>query len=336
MTRTIGAALAMHLLLTACGDATGGTDADATTSTSSPTTAPPPTTDTTEPPTTGDTDGPDPVVAAYCEYLLGCGCAPLTSPDLESCLQTHEYSRDSAAQLAAMAGLEFDAECWAAPFLRRIEDYGCKTEDGVAALDEPTECTFCPTAHGAVAAGGACTRSNVAIFASDCAKGLDCVDGVCRDRCAPLATGEPCATSEGDPLPCMPGDHCEQPGTGTCAPIPGPGEPCPAYTCTADHACDGTACAPLPQTGEPCTGECATGLVCAPAGDCRPPGLAGEACDNDTDCIDGLYCEAAACAPRLPVGSACDGLPEAACEFDSACVDGLCAALPPWMCPLLP
>ena len=282
---------------------------------------------------TGETTGEPPdaaqlAIQRYCEFLFTCGCQPVAHVDVDGCVGTLSYGLSSQKQLAAMAGQTFDPGCYARGFDYQVDVVGCKTADEIAALPPPPDCPRCTYAHGDLPADAACMPSMLFIFGTDCVAGLECVDGVCRDRCEILTTGEACATNEGDDLACEPGLFCAASGDGTCTPYPGSGEPCPQNLCADGLQCVGT-CEPLPQSGEPCTGTCAAGLVCDPVDGCQPPPGPGEACIQGTCAVD-LYCAAVTCEPRLPAGSPCEA--EDACAFNSECVRGTCEPQLPRLC----
>lgn len=324
--------LVLFAMLAACG---GSDHADAsTTPASTGTTAP----TTGELPTTGGPDATtgepacDAACAAiqrYCEFLFTCGCTPLAWPDPETCIASLIYAKDGQQQLAGMDGLTFDPACYALGFDYQVDVVGCKTGDEIAALPPPSMCPRCLLAHGDLPADAACTPSTLFAFGSACGPGLECVDGTCRDRCQLRTVDEPCATTQGDDLPCAADLFCD-PSGGTCTPLPGPGEPCPANQCAPGLHCVGT-CEPLPTAGEPCSGACAPGLFCDPVDGCQPPSAEGEACIPD-GCAPGLHCAQGTCAPQLPAGGDCSADGEPACASNTECVRGTCAAQPPALC----
>jgi hypothetical protein len=98
-------------------------------------------------------------------------------------------------------------------------------------------------------------------------------------------------------------------------------------TCDATHACcahlacaDGSCCRP---TNETCyaDADCCADDVCRPNPHglglrCLPPGDVGAACVEQTDCADGLTCDAASGLCLVATGLPCDQ--------DSDCVSGSC------------
>jgi hypothetical protein len=152
-------------------------------------------------------------------------------------------------------------------------------------------------------------------------------------------------------------------GFGTCAPLPGDGEPCAfgpmgPFVCDAGLGCLVDTCGALPGDGEPCTvdNRCAPPLGCdftAEGSFCTAKRPAGGECQNDQICESGLHCDfalgtcaddyvlgapcsmgnecgpATVCLPGAGGGFVCSPMPELGdgCQFD--CAEGLTCATDP-------
>jgi len=121
-----------------------------------------------------------------------------------------------------------------------------------------------------------------AIDATPCGDGFDPDDvAACRwigKRAAGKSCGvnAQCASGFCDKRP--PSSEC-----GTCGPLPGEGEECPAD-------------------------RCARGLRCAPPGKCVKMIAIGAACDGSAPCASGGYCVAKKCVAPAKLGEKCDPL----------------------------
>jgi hypothetical protein len=140
-----------------------------------------------------------------------------------------------------------------------------------------------------------------------------------------LLTGDTC----GDPYSCQEGDYCNRSAAGVacgnCYPDPQVGAACgPAVSnapCLGSE-CNGFDCEPVTELAGQCGDEsvvCSPGLSCNTAGICSTPAVEGTSCGQDSDCLDGLFCNAnlLVCQIRPSVGAAC---PSSACAFGAVCV----------------
>lgn len=269
------------------------------------------------------------LVAQRCAVVVGCGCIPGASNDqVQACTDAQAGTVESTANAAAAAGLLYDGDC-AARQVEWFDELGCAIQN-TELLVESNCALNCPLYYGYVGPGEECTV--IADRASSCAKGLDCVGGVCQDICNNwrLAEGATCYNPSNPPTgSCVTGTHCDIGQTNRCVATPKLGEPCPDNVCLPGDFCNGFAqpqaiCESIKAVGEPClqASACATGYctdnVCAPY-----PG-AGEPCTGA--CRDDLYCQASVCTVKQGIGQSCDfSLPCATgltCNNNSVCEQG--------------
>ncbi len=154
--------------------------------------------------------------------------------------------------------------------------------------------------------------------------------GVCERT--PRA-GEPCGRTRGYdwpvPLPvaCDVDSYCVDE---SCAPLPGPSEPCAESAFVDQRPCSWglyceraeTTCQPWKQPGEACVGSAAlsglTGLPLDP--ECDPEQGARCSCVDDAEsCVSGERI----CRIRVKPGEDCD-FEFATCTYGTRCVDGFC------------
>jgi len=257
-----------------------------------------------------------------CDKAYECGCDDIGFGCDD--WQEQEPNNGSAPQRA------FDASCL--PYWEAwVEELRCE------APTVPGYAKLCPLYHGTIYEGMPC-ETVVLEFAdlssTDCARGLYCVAGICRDaRTIELgAEGQPCDVGER----CGAGLRC---GEEVCERLPTRGELCPDHVCAGEDICE-IRCRPLPSAGQECDlGRCdrtaycvfdnlggseciAAGAIaepCAghrqcisgncPAGFCRAATLEGGVCGGQLPCGEGLTCIQQACQriddDEIPVGSAC-------------------------------
>lgn len=143
-------------------------------------------------------------------------------------------------------------------------------------------------------------------------------DSGAAGECVDTIAGLSCDVSlHGSPLE----DACRPTFTGSIV----PGQPCGVDDECASHECDTGDCA---QSRACCSGTCqAVPAPIAPGGDCGAPHAkcAGDAYCRRNDAGD-------TCAPRVPIGHACDDLDacsgSAICDLSPDGGAGACAALP--------
>lgn len=139
--------------------------------------------------------------------------------------------------------------------------------------------------------------------------------------CAAAIAATACADLY-DPLASVPA--CATRGTGARGASCSLGRQCASGICVG--GADGDACGrcagPYGE-GAPCDdfAECASGLVCR--GECVLEGLPHHPCETTQDCVDGLWCSAGACAPRVADGEPCES--DDACARGHRCADARCA-----------
>jgi len=236
---------------------------------------------------------------AYCDQVLGCGCAAI-NPDgfasSEQCVEAVLASLRGILAAGEEARLIFDPNCLETRFAR-FGRVGC--DPGWSAAG-PRE--WCKVHYGERALGESCYGSDNATDnaeGDDCQRGLACFSGVCVE--APetddeeYAPGEPCY----DEHPyCFEG-FCLDAGDGerACVLSPGAGEPCLVGTCAPGLLCNGDdLCVVAGGLGEACDAEapCDPCLECEATqpGACSFPAPVpvGGACNEDLDCVEGAWC----------------------------------------------
>jgi hypothetical protein len=280
---------------------------------------------------TGVGDFVSALFAAACARMVR--CAMIAPSDVPDCLTAVEYAQrslyapsDPIAPGALVRAEQNDLvaldTCGARDCLEAIRTSGCDLTSTFVLSGRviPAPSAGVPQFDAfkrmSALSGPACARAFV---------GRSPVGGYCDDarECVPGATCASCTQGS-----CS--GHAVT-GPGTCAPVCGPGEPCPFdRICPNYHDCDGgpiCACRPPGRAGDPCNDHfpefqtCADGLLCGPNGACIEIGKSGEgsACSPGLDitCAAGLYCDPTpnACAKRL--------LARAPCKSVNACDDGL-------------
>jgi hypothetical protein len=236
----------------------------------------------------------------FCDLLQRCGCLGLDCGDL-----------GFAGIGLEEQGAVFDPAC-ADAWADRLPAVQCSdllADEVPEALEFGCE-QHCSVVHGSKFAGEPCQVFG-ALFVlgdfSDCAQGLVCDRGECKDPCVvvPPTEGQPCA--DGDP-PCVDGLYClrdpERPeDPGVCVGLPVAGQSCTSsQLCTQGARCDvqnpdAPVCVPLAEDGAACTGhlQCLSGHC--PDGRCRPRLAQGQACSGDLRCAEGLSCFEGTCQP---------------------------------------
>lgn len=194
--------------------------------------------------------------------------------------------------------------------------------DGVAAVRCGT-CTFCDSqSHTCKAVTDSSLECDAA---TGCPKHYACISGKCAFK---ARAGEPCSLTPGAPAfnrgNCLYADnYCRTAGgatAGTCAPLPGRGEPCIASQCAKPFLCDGATCVDAPRAGQPClNNQCADGATCAFATrTCVALPQAGAPCSIG-QCAPGNICISGTCRDALATG--------AACTNNAECATGHCDAV---------
>lgn len=143
---------------------------------------------------------------------------------------------------------------------------------------------------GTVSEGGTCTNAN------DCAEGMTCQDGHCRDLCCMEATSD-----------CMVGYHCTpySDGAGGILPV-GVCEPPADCTVIPNAGCpDGSACIPSMDGTLNCfsAGTLTEGMPCGGAAGACLPGLGCFGADPDFTCI--AFCRLADSPTTCTGGRTC-------------------------------
>ncbi|MBK9756894.1 MAG: hypothetical protein IPO88_26025 [Nannocystis sp.] len=268
-------------------------------------------------------------IQELCELALSCDCAPPPFVDMDACVTEFNNEIEQYKMLATASGLTYDQSC----VDRGTAIFTDKVECG---LDFPdiTECSFCAIIHGSQPEGAACVdQENF----SDCAKDLQCADGVCVDPCKRLSGGAVCAIDTGGDIQgigiCADGLYCDYGDTLTCIPLIAEGGACPGFTgCAEGLTCDANVCKATPGEGESCTVECKEGLSCD-GGVCKPPPGEGEPCTFD--CKENFVCDAMVCKAAPGAGEPCINF---TCDANSECDDNTsqCVARQPLVCDINP
>lgn len=273
----------------------------------------------------------DPAQAA-CDLHFSCDCSPTNFPDVETCVADVNalLARidDADKAFASANGLVFDQEC--VDRERKVpDDLSCDYEQ-----PESSKCVACAKIHGDQPLGAGCTEKD---GYSNCARDLDCSDGVCLDPCQRLKAGDNCVGGA-SLARCADGLFCDSDNTKQCQPTGGPGAPCPtgvgcneATYCAANRTCQ-----PPPKDGE----DCGPGPLCAELHYCDADNVCkaipGEGQPCTIVCQEDLACEAGTCVIGPGVGEPCpldggDCGPDAFCGNDGICVaeqSGACLLMP--------
>jgi hypothetical protein len=262
--------------------------------------------------TSGEPSAVDAHIDAWCQAWLSPEC-PLPRYDSQGECIEHYGGRLQPWIDAADAGeLVFDEACAAA-----------KVEVLVTG-ESSCPAYYCSLFVGTTAQAEPCVLLEHPL-ASECSAGLQCADGICQPSCVVLPEGGDCTMGSwgtcGEGLQCI-FDGDTPWASGTCEPIPGPGDPCvmSESPCPYELWCDdgvcsdqyggvGDSCAttpcdvaqgycvmdvcvePLPL-GEPCLSwwQCAS-TACV-ADQCTPlPDTVGAPCHHELWCGGGLECD---------------------------------------------
>jgi hypothetical protein len=224
------------------------------------------------------------VVEAACRNAARCGQAaseaacvaaiPDTLASLRAAVKAGKVRYDSAAAGDCIAS--FNAS-------------GCDLFD----REDTDRCAV--TFLGTQADGAACFDDEECLSKTcetgSCAVDVQCCAGLCGPTTARVPKGGDCGGAGAE---CVEGTFCMPSSTTptvlTCQPPAAEGQPCNQFgSCATGLVCDGSTaatrvCKRLPKRGQPCTPN---DLPCSSSLDF---------CDPDTN----------VCAPRLPVGAACD------------------------------
>lgn len=317
---------------------------------------------TQETPTTGDpwVIEPDPAFFAEgCKSITTCECENPRYESVEECQQLGAAAMVGAELEAKVLGLHFDKTCFRdADFFDRDLRYGCmgykeyqRTHPNDLWFPDFDSCGACVPGYGDRQEGESCTSYHVAL--NDCAPGLRCQEGVCKDPC--VVVGTPCGDAWYDG--CQTGydkntnwderficDEVTHLCTGGVA-----GKPCinpkasgSANFCGGEHwelTCINGLCqeTPLPGKGEPCdfVRPCQEGMVCMVHGiaTCEIPAQVGEPCPFAELCDDYLLCQDGVCVQALEQGEPCtNDLQKPACRAYLSCVEGVCTPDQPAVC----
>ncbi|MCX4247699.1 hypothetical protein [Paraliomyxa miuraensis] len=241
-----------------------------------------------------------------CEKWQECGCT--TVP-----LECGGWPVDDPFVEPGGGALVLDPAC-VEPWWSWVDALSCETPDPRRYAD------LCPLYHGTRRVGDDC--SDFPPHITQCAAGLMCIAGQCRDPQLTAAGGEdePCDIDDWceDDLACVDAQCQRLPGPGElclegrcqdgakcvddrCATLPGPGQPCLNDACQSGSRCETNAntgeriCMSLASVGEPCMGhgECVSGNC--PAGSCQPPAQSGDRCSQNLPCGPGLRCQQGIC-----------------------------------------
>jgi hypothetical protein len=259
-------------------------------------------------------EAPQTYADVVCGQAASCGCFEDEDDwDVDTCKADYEAELRFLIEAGTAAGLTYDGTC-IGRYLDLTSELGCRTEAEDAVVWD--ECGWCNLFHGHVAVEQPCERlgDEEDYLFDDCAQGLYCSGGVCRDPCATAGEGDDCQVAwcadglycgwEWDPetdeqsATCrrwaQQGENCEERHcadglvcdweTSTCEPLPprpGVGQPCPEASCVEEAYCDTSD--PDPQTWT-----------------CRARKESGEPCETSQECLN-YWCEDGACVPDLPL-----------------------------------
>lgn len=272
-----------------------------------------------------ETEGEDDRLAmlaeVQCERMAACECGTEESDD-EVCGGWLAARWEARIEQGEERELTFDAGC-----LDQIEGQVEAADCRWPGFGETPICaSFCAVYHGDLPLGSACWADDPLV--SDCAQGLACVEGQCREPCEALlglSAGSSCRAEMGDeyetckdglwcswetlsceglapigaacgngPAQCVPEAFCDW-QTNTCVGAAQEGDACDQAQCALDLFCDwnnGTSvCRAYGQAGDSCDGvPCGEGLLCSQSLVCAPPPGAGEVCANG-GCAAGNVCD---------------------------------------------
>lgn len=237
-----------------------------------------------------------------CRRAAGCECGMAENDSV--CISNVER-RLRSLTASPSEDLLYDERC-AAALLDRVTAYGCRTSTEILwapEFDPAQVCSVCKPFFGRRVAGEACWNFEGSPY-DDCAQGLTCREGRCRDFCAPGGLGEPCSTNV-----CAAGLACHyaSEGDATCQRLVGVGEPCEDAVCKDGLYCDAErlTCIARPGVGDTCYGDCAPRLWCdmsppdSASWVCRSPKPGGEPCTSEMEC-ESRACEDEVCGASLP------------------------------------
>ncbi|MBC8074120.1 MAG: hypothetical protein IAG13_37720 [Deltaproteobacteria bacterium] len=257
-------------------------------------------------------DAPQQVPDRTCAAFIGCDCDGFVDTaldDVDACEAAVRSSIEDDLEAGQDAGLTYDGQC-VGDILAAFSAIECRSlseiaadEDLVARID-----VGCKLFYGDDAAGTACTALDDA-NGDSCARGLVCVDEVCRAD-QDLALGDGCDIGDACPY----GSICtslEPEGENTCIDLPAIGSTClgAADLCDLDGYCD--------QASKTCTALPGVGAECAAQGN-----LIGQRCRVDATC------EEEECVPAPAAGEPCT----AECQSGTTCDDGVCQVERPLAC----
>jgi hypothetical protein len=262
-------------------------------------------------------EAPQTFADVVCGQAESCGCFEDLDDlnDFDTCKAEYEAQLRFVIEAGAATGLTYDGTC-IGRYLDLTTGLGCKTD--ADDHDFWDECRWCSLFHGHVAVGEPCEQlageDDEDYLFDDCAQGLYCVGGMCRDPCSTAGEGDDCRVAA-----CAEGLYCGwewDPETdeesATCRRWAQQGENCEERHCANGLVCDWetSTCEPLPPRpgiGEPCPeGLCVDEAYCdtsdpdAQAWTCHARKGEGQPCEQSQECLN-YSCEDGACAPDLPL-----------------------------------
>ncbi len=254
-------------------------------------------------------DAPRELAFGYCDAVFACVCIDSAGfGSVEGCRESVGQNLLAQQNAALAAGLIYDGSC-VQDDLDQLTALAC-----TRAVDEEAACDDCFAYHGLLPEGANCQR--VGPDASTCQQGLRCADrfgddgtvyNVCVPACERVGEGEACALD--GPYyqvrrDCAEGLVCDTVSTGTCLPLPGPGQLCRSGTCAPGAWCDSGApdpvCASLKSDGAGCASDVECASTWCNGQRCTQPIPSGRTCVPGEDrCAEGLACreDTALCAP---------------------------------------
>lgn len=261
-------------------------------------------------------DAPKAYADLYCELLATCDCD--FSIPADQCVDQATAQFQGSFDEAAAAGLTYHGECLGA-YLEYIDGLGCKTVSELTA--DPDFAEFnpfaCKTFSGDAGEGEACV-SFLEVFGDSCQQGLACFDDTCSAISTTPQTKQLGETCDPQTEICVDGAICagtvDDPLAFSCVPLPALGESCQVTGLCEDGSwcdfVDFTCKAPLGE-GESCAAggseACSEGLYCEDVGQtCIALLTEGTPCMYDSDCAEGLACDAPdggadVCVPEGPL-----------------------------------